>query len=150
MDSYNPPPSLKDLAKTPAERSSLNTELAEIADDVLPGLWEHDKAPEYREAVIEVFLENEGDAPREHGRHYSGDERRLLNAWTSVASDKSTSESNIRNCVLRMYEDADSEDLGAVEEFDVTTGKFLEHLKEIEARWDATQIEDSPESENER
>jgi len=125
----------KFINETRYESASIDSDLANIADDVWSNMWVGNKAPKYRQMVLRQFLERDGLPPRRtEGHSFSRNETRLLRAWGDVAEVADVSENTIRKCVLRMYDDDVSSE---EEDSDVPTlpDRFLTDLNAIEKRW---------------
>jgi len=118
---------LLDIAR---ERAPIPAELVRISDRQWPDPYIGYEGREYRQLILERFLELEPE-PRRHGNGQpvmSGDKARLRRAINDVADAVDTTGSNVEQCAKRMYHD----DSG---EHDEVIDRFLHDLLKIEDEW---------------
>lgn len=95
------------LKKEPYERSEVPDKVGKAAQEVIPGFFtQGDVSPTYREHLLLAYMERDGHPIRvgDNGRKRTPDETRLDRAWNDVATRMDRSESDIRECVLRVYD----------------------------------------------
>lgn len=115
----------------PENNAPIPAELVKISDQQWPNPYAGDDGREYRQLILERFLELEPE-PRRYGNGQpvmSGDKARLRRAINDVAEAVDTTESNVEQCAKRMY-------YGDPGKHDEVIDRFLDDLLEIETEWE--------------